>query len=191
VVHDWSLDRLAGSPVVVETSTWEELRPLRLLAPDGKPSDAHLPQLEEVFGAVPETLPINVELKCRRSDPDAFLNAVCPLLDQRERCWVSSFEWNLLHDLRRRRPDLELAPLTSRRRRGFERTAHRLHAVALHCAVRALSDALLRRARRADLPVLVYSVDDTVQAESLFERGVSGVFTNEPRRLRSRFRRSP
>lgn len=190
VIHDWDLERLAGSPAVIEASSWDELRSSRLLTSDGTPSRARIPRLEEVFEAIPAAMPVNIELKRRKADPVAFLDAVCPVLEGRDHCWVSSFDWELLRRLHRRQPELQLAPLASRRRRGFEQIAERLRAVALHCALRVLSDALLRRAHAAGRPVLVYTVDDPAQARSLFERGVSGIFTNEARRLRRGFRRS-
>lgn len=183
VVHDWSLERLTHQPLVVEREPWSRLRDLRLLEPDGSVSTETIPELAQVFRLLPRRLPVNVELKRRHADPEALLNAVCPLLDERERCWVSSFDWDLLQRLRQRRPNLLLAPLESRRRRRFEPTAELLRAVALHLSTRALSDALLRRSRATGRPVLVYTVDDPVEASKLFERGVAGVFTNQGRRL--------
>lgn len=183
VVHDWDLERVASSSLVVERAAWPQIHDLELLHADGKPSRQRIPQLRDVFAAVPSSLPINVELKHRKSDPDAFLDTICPLLDERPHCWVSSFDWDLLRQLRRRRPRLALAPLTSRRRHRFEPTAEALDALALHCATHALSGAMLRRARRANRPVLVYTVDTIDEAQALFARGVSGIFTNRARRL--------
>lgn len=183
VVHDWDLRRVAASSVVVERASWPEMRDLRLLHSDGKSSRERIPRLQDVFAAIPSSLPVNVELKHRESSPEAFLDAICPLLDARPGCWVSSFDWTLLQQLRRKRPRLPLAPLTSRRRRRFEPTAEELDAVSLHCATRAVSDAMLKRARRAERPVLVYTVDTVDEAKSLFARGVSGIFSNQARRL--------
>lgn len=183
VVHDWSTERVAASTLIVEETSWKRLSDLRLVDADGKPTRERIPQLAQVFEAVPASLPINVELKQQTADPDALLDAVCPLLNDRSRCWVSSFDWDLLKRLHYRQPDLPLAPLTSRRRLRFDSTARTLHAVALHCSTRALSDAMLRRARTAARPVLVYTVDGPEQAQALFDRGVAGVFTNQARRL--------
>lgn len=183
VVHDWSLERLAHQAIVVERAAWDRLRDIRLLDAAGETSRETIPDLGQVFQAVPDRLPINVELKRRNADPEALLDAVCPVLDTRRRCWVSSFDWDVLRRLHERRPGLPLAPLTSRRRRQFEPTAKALDAVALHCATRALSRAMLRRSRKAGRPVLIYTVDDPQEAAALFELGVAGVFSNEARHL--------
>ncbi|UCV20213.1 glycerophosphodiester phosphodiesterase [Ferribacterium limneticum] len=54
----------------------------------------------------------------------------------------------------------------------------RLQAVTLHCDVEHLSDDVLAEVQANDIPVLCYTVNTKKAAESLFERGVSAVFTD-------------
>lgn len=183
VVHDWSLERLAGSPLVVERVAWRKLAHLAVHDPRLDAPRRPIPRLGELLDAVPPRLPLNVELKRREADPGRLADAVLAHLTGRPRVWVSSFDWELLAVLRRRDPGLPLAPLASRRRRRFEAAAAELDAVALHCATRVVSRALLTRARRVGRPLLVYTVDDPSQARELIARGVAGLFTDDPATL--------
>lgn len=54
----------------------------------------------------------------------------------------------------------------------------RLQAVSLHCAADALSDETLAEASARSVPVLCFTVNLKKQAKSLFERGVTGLFTD-------------
>ncbi|MBS1140166.1 MAG: Glycerophosphoryl diester phosphodiesterase [Proteobacteria bacterium] len=54
----------------------------------------------------------------------------------------------------------------------------RWQALTLHCSARHVSDQVLGEARDHAVPVLCYTVNQPEQAKSLFERGVSAVFTD-------------
>lgn len=56
--------------------------------------------------------------------------------------------------------------------------AERYGAATLHCAARHLTDTTLAEAAAANLPVICYTVNDPAQAEILFSRGASAVFTD-------------
>lgn len=183
VVHDWSLERLAGSPLVVERAVWRELARVAVRDSRLDATERPIPRLADVLNAVPRELPVNVELKRREADPGRLADAMLAHLAGRSRVWVSSFDWELLALLRRRDPELPLAPLASRRRRRFEAVAAELDAVALHCATRVVSRALLTRALKVGHPLLVYTVNDPPQASELIARGVAGLFTDDPATL--------
>ena len=55
---------------------------------------------------------------------------------------------------------------------------HRLRAISLHCNADLVRDAVLAEARVHDIQVLCYTVNAPEQAEMLFARGVSGLFTD-------------
>ncbi|TXT27991.1 MAG: glycerophosphoryl diester phosphodiesterase [Rhodocyclaceae bacterium] len=57
-------------------------------------------------------------------------------------------------------------------------TVRRLQAVTLHCAARHLRDDVLAEAQANGIPVLCYTVNTENTAKSLFERGVSALFTD-------------
>lgn len=183
VVHDWSLERLAASAAVVERTPWRDLSRLSVRDPQWRTPSQPIPRLADMLAAAPPELPLNIELKRQEADRDGLIDALLVALSARPRVWVSSFDWELLARLRHRAPALPLAPLASRRRHGFESLATELAAVALHCASRVISWALLQRARTAARPVLVYTVNGPTQARDLVARGVAGLFTDDPARL--------
>lgn len=175
VFHDWNLERLAGRPEVVEESPASELR--RLLP--------ELSTLSEVLRRLPETMPLNVELKRRRADVGRLAEALERALGGRDRVLVSSFDWSLLEVVRRAMPDRALAPLAHEPKDDLLDVAERLGAWSVNCKAELATSDLLRRAAR---PVLVYTVNDAEEAAELFERGVAGVFTDAPGRLRRQLR---
>ena len=68
-----------------------------------------------------------------------------------------------------------------RRFAGWQRrqaVVRRLQAVSLHCDVTHVSDDVLAEARANGIPVLCYTVNTKDAAKSLFERGVSAIFTD-------------
>ncbi len=54
----------------------------------------------------------------------------------------------------------------------------RLQGYSLHCPATGLDDAVLAEARAHAIPVLCYTVNQPEQAERLFARGVSAIFTD-------------
>ncbi len=91
---------------------------------------------------------------------------------------VSSFSETSLLAARRMAPGLPLGALWERPPADWRQRVDALGAFSLHCAARALSDGLLDEARAAGIPVLCYTVNDPLDAETLFLRGVTAVFSD-------------
>ena len=169
--HDWDLTRLAGRPEVVEETAARELA---TLLPDSS-------SLPEILSALPEEIPLNVELKRRHADPESFVTSLNAALGDRERILLSSFDWELLELVHRRCPERHLAPLAHESTDGLLEAAERLGAWSVHCHWRLAEPALVTA---TPLPVLVYTVNDAAVARELFARGVAGVFTDAAAKLR-------
>ena len=84
VVHDASLERLAGSEAVVAETPLTELREYRVLG-----SDQRIPRLVDVVDVLPDAVGLNVELKERGLVPD--VEAAVAERD-RSNTWLSSFD---------------------------------------------------------------------------------------------------
>lgn len=174
VFHDWSLERLAGGPEVVEDEPRERLT-------------ARMPELctlARILDALPARVPLNVELKRRRAEPEALARALAAALGDRPGVLLSSFDWTLLETIRARLPERPLAPLGDRSPGELLAAADRLRAWSVHCHHALASAELVAAAARRERPVLVYTVNDAGVARELFERGVAGVFTDSAGRLR-------
>ncbi len=97
---------------------------------------------------------------------------------------VSSFSEEALVAARRVAPQLPLGYLCVRPPADWVRRMDAIAAYSLHCAARKLDDSVLATARAAGVPVLCYTVNDRQEAEALFARGVSAVFSDRIDSLR-------
>lgn len=171
--HDTTLERLAGSPEIVEASTREQLQ---------EQFDP-LASLPEVLDALPSETPLNVELKCREADPERFVARLALDLDRRDRVLVSSFNWELLALVGCLLPEQPLAPIGKLSAAELLLAADELGAWSVHCHRRLAPEVLASES--SGRPVLAYTVNDAAEAQRLLELGVAGLFTDAPGRLRA------
>lgn len=181
VFHDWDLRRLAGARLLVEGTPGTALREVKLRSAGAEP---RIPLLREVLAIRPPGMVLNVELKRRVADRARFAEAVLAETAGHEPLLFSSFDWDLLAELRRRAPNVCLAPLASRWPGLLLEAGRNLRAWSLHAHRRIATTALVERAADGGRPVLVYTVNDAAEAKRLFGLGVAGVFTDFPGRLR-------
>ena len=119
VFHDATLDRMVGVGEKVTALTVSQIKRLRLLCPDGKPSKETIPTLAEVLDLVDRyrqsspSFVVNIELKDPRSPA-----AVSSLVSERiAKGWkpdnflISSFEMSCLREMRSLLPDIRLGTL--------------------------------------------------------------------------------
>lgn len=91
---------------------------------------------------------------------------------------VSSFSELALEMARRLAPRLPIGYLCERVPADWQRRLDSLAAFSLHCAASELDASLLAAANADGIPVLCYTVNDKQLAASLFERGVTSVFSD-------------
>jgi glycerophosphoryl diester phosphodiesterase len=192
VFHDWDLRRLAARPEVLEQVASATLDAVRVHDPEAThDAETHrIPRLVEVLDALPPRVPLNLEVKCRLAAPETLLDALEPLLDRRGDLLVSSFSWDLLAALRRRRPGQPVAPLARRHAAVLLAAGERLGAFSLHCRDTLAGRELVRAATAAGRPLLAYTVNEAGRARTLLDRGVAGLFTDRPGALRAQLERS-
>lgn len=178
-VHDFEVASPWG-PRVVETTSAEELR---ALLSDRSDPGAPFPTLDELLAAVPAETPLDLELKRRDADLDTWTDRLLPLIADRRRTLISSFDWELLASIREAGPGTHLAPIGSRRPHDLLRAAENLDAATVHCHRRLAFDDFFRAAGASGWPALVYTINDARTARDLFARGAAGVFTDFPGRL--------
>jgi glycerophosphoryl diester phosphodiesterase len=91
---------------------------------------------------------------------------------------LSSFSLEALEIARDLAPQIPRGLLFEKVPADWLDTARRLQAMTLHCAARHLSDQVMAEAQANGIPVLCYTVNSKKAADSLFDRGVSAVFTD-------------
>jgi glycerophosphoryl diester phosphodiesterase len=182
VTHDEDLTGLGGVGRVGDAS----LDAVRRLDAGG---GAGVPTLDEVLDRFGGRVPFNLELKRGPTGPypgleEACLETVCRR-DLLHSVLFSCFEDAVLERLRALEPGARLALLVSHRsaQRPLAR-ARALGAEALNPWFGLARPDLVREAHAEGLAVYPYTVDDEVEMRRLLERGVDGLFTNYPDRLR-------
>ena len=148
------------------------------------PDETSIPSLEQALAALPAGFPVNVEMKRLAAPLALYAEALATAVAGRAQVLVSSFDWELLAELKRRAPDLPLAPLSRDDGAGLVAAGDRLGAWSLHCHRRLAGAELAAAARAAGRPLLAYTVNDPAEARRLLECGISGVFTDFPGQLR-------
>ena len=178
--HDWDLRRLAGRSEIIERTPAGSLLEIPIPNPFGG-SSSRILSLEDSLTRLRPGFPVNLELKRRFHDLRTVVATLVPVLDVYRPVLISSFDWNLLAEVRRSLPQLPVAPLGRFKAEELLLAAEDLDAFSVH-AHRDLAPELVSRTSR---PVLAYTVNDSIEARRLIESGVSGVFTDSPRLLRS------
>jgi len=190
VVHDFDLARLAGTALRPEDVQWSALENVRLHAAPGSEPES-IPNLQAVFDALPAAFPVNIELKRQRAAAARLARAAASFADHPGSLF-SSFDWDLLAELKRLAPRAALAPLAGDDTGidPFLRAAERLSARALHVSL-AFARQFLSSLSGTGLPVLCYTVNDFATASYLLDSGAFGVFSDRPGHLRRALGLSP
>jgi len=193
VMHDARVDRTTDGHGWVRCLTWRELKQLDAgvwfsAAFRGE----RLLTLEDLLAFTAGKVLLNIEIKRavlqarhirRTAEKVATLIAHGQL---QKTILVSSFDPCALAHVKACQPDISTALITLRRPRGGVPAAmQRFGMRALHLSRYSVSPTLLSEARRVHCPVHAFTVDEVPKMRRLIARGVDGLFTNYPGRLRS------
>lgn len=181
VIHDSSVERTTNGRGAVSKLTLEQLQ--KLDAGDGRA----VPTLDEVFEIFGPTLLYNVELKTGFWPDSNLAAAVAERIDGHhleEHVLVSSFSPLAMQQARKTlNPRTPAAHL---RMSGPAALKHRF--VKLegdNPYFKLVDDRYMNWARRENLLVNVWTVDDPVEAQRLTGLGVTSIITNLPSLIRS------
>ena len=183
ITHDEDLAGLGGRGEIADASLADVLR---LDAGGGE----RVPTLSEVLDGFGERIPFNLELKVSgRGAYPGLEQATLAEVGRRGllgRMLFSSFDDGVLARLRDLAPESRIALLVSPRsaERPIER-ARALGAEALNPWRGMAGPELIDAVHAAGLSVYPYTVDDPQEMADLVARGVDGLFTNHPDRLRA------
>jgi glycerophosphoryl diester phosphodiesterase len=198
VLHDVTVNRTTDGHGDVRDFTLDSLRALDAgyaWSPLGARDHPHrgqglrIPTLEEVFSELPATR-LNLEIK--QAEP-SLVPQLCELVRRhraQERVLVASFREAVVHEFRRACPGVATSATASEARAfvaakllpapPFVPSAAALQLPTRLGPVPVVTRPLLRAARRANLPVHAFTVNDPDSMRLLLDRGVDGIVTDRP-----------
>ncbi|MEG0008459.1 MAG: glycerophosphodiester phosphodiesterase [Aeromonas sp.] len=146
-----------------------------------------IPTLWQVMSLIAGRCELHIELKGpHTAEPVAALTrrAEAELGFTQTQWVVSSFHHPELARFAALRPELRLGALTANLPLQHAQFAEQLGAWSLNCDVDFVDADLVADAHRRGLKVLVYTVDELSDRDTLATMGVDGIFTNRPDRFK-------
>ncbi|MNH19997.1 Glycerophosphoryl diester phosphodiesterase [compost metagenome] len=180
VFHDRRLERCTDGHGVLTQQTRAYLATLD--AGEGE----RIPTLWQVMTLIAGRCELHIELKgASTAEPVAALTrrAESELGFTPAQWVISSFHHPELARFALLRPELRLGALTANLPLQHARFAEQLGAWSLNCDVDFVDAELVADAHRRGLRVLVYTVDEVSDRDTLAAMGVDGIFTNRPDRF--------
>lgn len=187
ISHDEKLSGLSGE---IGAASLAEVRSLDVGGGE------RVPLLSEVLDRFGSRIPFNLELKrARRETYPELERETLALVESHGltgRTLFSSFYDPVLERLREHSGTARIGVLVSPRSAGhwLER-ARAIRAEAVHFFSRLATQQVVESAHAEGLAVHVYTVDRVDEMRTLIDRGVDGIFTNYPDRMRALIEESP
>lgn len=176
ISHDDSLRRTYEAPVRIAETTAIAL------------AACNVPTLAETLATVRGRLPlINLELK-EPIPPDTLAATIGARTDD---IVLSSFDTAIITATRAALPQLPFWLLTRHGTNAAIADAQRLGCVGINVWHQTATPRFIAHAGRAGFPVSVWTLDDPRRAGILAGRGIAGITTNAPGKLRALFTSSP
>lgn len=172
ICHDDSLKRTHDVKLRINEATAAEL------------ARYDVPTLAETLATVRGKLSsINLELK----EPIPPQTLAETIGTDTEGIILSSFDEHIIADTRAALPNLPFWLLTMQGTNTAIAQAEELGCVGIHVWHRTATPRFIAHAMRAELPVYIFTLDDTRRAGILAGRGIAGITTNVPGNMRAFF----
>jgi glycerophosphoryl diester phosphodiesterase len=174
VIHDCDVGRTTDGVGYVDQIPLAELQSLDAGAGE------RVPTLAEVLALVGDAAHLDIEIKGSNVE-----RAVLDVLAQHPtvRWAISSFAWDTLRTLRLLDPVAELWPLAEHVDDGLIGIATELASPAVSLFTRAYTAEKASTLRGAGLSVMVWTVNDPLEAQRIEDLGAFGLCTDDPQRL--------
>lgn len=185
VIHDQTLDRTTNGVGKVGDMSFANLQQLAIKTNASVYQDERIPSLDDVMMNLPDHAWLNVELKeSGRYSEEEFVARILQILaPHRHRLTliISAFNGRLLKKFRAASSDYLIALLLSPRDKYWPDSLNYIDDInpdALHIPPSMLDPLLLYLIRRAQLRVLLWTINDKKEAHRFIAMGVNGVFTD-------------
>jgi glycerophosphoryl diester phosphodiesterase len=176
LAHDADMMRMAGSPLVINRATYDELRALEFA---GAFSGERVATLEETIELARGKAKLIVELKTYGSNPIPLIEAVLRTLREQgmlEQAVVMSFEYNEVLATKEREPRLEVGLVTAATLGDSSRLGVDFLAVGRSQA----TNTLVAAAHARGVKIFVWTINDRRGMTTMIDRGVDNIITDDP-----------
>lgn len=179
VVHDADMMRLAGDPRRIADLTLDQIRDLRLIAPDGAPDDElRLATLDEYLARSRGRIGLMLELKYYGFDEALAPATIATIREHQmeDEVVIISLSTRALEQVHRLAPDLRTGFLATVAAGDITRLPVDVLGVARPLATRSL----VRSAHRSDMQIFVWTLNTVSTMLAAVDRGADGVITDDP-----------
>lgn len=203
VFHDATLGRLTDNKRLISNFTAAELQKfdvgswfnrLRPGCADEKFAAERIPTLKQLLEFLKDFKGlIYIELKCRESEIEKLVKAVCELIANSHllsQIIVKSFQLEAIPQIRRTCPKIKTAALFApkimtilRKEKRLVNIAHELGAEMISVHFSLATRKLMKKAEKRNLPVTIWTADNPHWLKRATNLGIFAVITNNPARL--------
>jgi glycerophosphoryl diester phosphodiesterase len=170
--HDESTERLAGVKLVIEETGLEDLRSVNLRGGE------YILTLEEALDIVPGEIPLNLEIKSRKTGRE--LGEFVRKLPGARRLIISSFMREEVDAFREASPGTPVSILVRKPGPADVRSASEDGFFSINVGVRYFDEWLVRECESVGIPLFLYTVNEEEKFVTLAGMGVTGFFTDRP-----------
>lgn len=186
LMHDERVNRTTNGKGYVKDFTYKELKQLDAGSWFSNPfTGTQLISLEEFLNWVQfKPLNLQIELKNNNIHYTHLESIVYELLCEYRlinRTTLSTFNPNSILEMKGFNEPIQIAFLTSRRKRNLIQSIKDIGANALHINYRLLSPRLVNECYQAHIPIRVYTVNQVDQMKRCFQYKCHGIFTDLPK----------
>lgn len=187
LIHDAELNRTTNASGLVRNASLEDIQKLDAGSWFAKKfAGERPPSLEEAIVLLTELgLGANIEMKAdkgleRETGRVAAAVVARHWPKSRPAPLFSSFQTGCVEAVQAAAPDIPRAYLMGRPDRDWQAKITRLGCATVNVGQRGLTRKTVDALLTADLPLLVYTVNDRARAKQLFDWGVAALFTDDP-----------
>ncbi|MDO9153995.1 MAG: GDSL-type esterase/lipase family protein [Paludibacter sp.] len=186
VMHDRTTGRTSNKELVMPTSTARELRSLKLN------NGERIPYLSEAIATVPKGKKIVIEIKCCWEAGDAgnvfpMLKNILERSGRLNDAIIIAFNINTIADAKQQLPGNKCYYLTGQKEKEDEliEACKKFNLDGLNVHYSILTESLAEKSRKAGLDLLVWTVDNPVEAiNARLKNKVIAITTNKPDLIR-------
>lgn len=191
VIHDDTLDRTTNGTGYIHEKSVDEIKTYDAGSWfDPKYASERIPLLQEVIDILPDKMLLNVEIKNFPTVYDGIEEKLVEALEKNDRIHntvVSSFDHESVRKVKQLAPDLKIGLIYSVNfadTLAYLETFKAEKVYSLHPSHKVIYNRDIQPLLDAGLQVYPYTVNDETKAQHLHEKGVSGLITNYPSKIR-------